>query len=244
MPLKKYQVAVLDPNHERRNRLKTALGAVGDYGDLSQFNSKNNLIEALPGFETLDIAFISFDFPIADFKELVRFNREHGGDTDSCFVLMLQQSQKSKEVIASFSAAGADGFLLEPFSVDEAREISGVAAGLRKERRLVREIASYKAVGRKLVEQVDALATLKRINAPIGVAVRALRESCRMFELLDAESLERAQRIIFEAFDKAKPPPDVMKEIGYAGPSKFVRKRLAERLLSKFGADDGVEKAS
>jgi DNA-binding NarL/FixJ family response regulator len=240
MPLKKYQVAVLDPNNERRNRLKMALGAVGDYGELSQFNSKDSFVDALPAFETLDIAFISFDFPIADFKDLVRINRERGGDSDSCFVLMLQQSQKSKEIVASFSAAGADGFLLEPFSVDEAREISGVAAGLRKERRLIREIASYKSVGRKLVEQVDSLATLKRINAPLGVAIRALRETCGMFETLDSESLERAQRIIFEAFENAKPPPDVMKEIGYAGPSKFVRKRLAERLLAKNASDTGA----
>jgi DNA-binding NarL/FixJ family response regulator len=233
MPLKKYQVAVLDPNNERRNRLKVALGAVGDYGDLSQYNSKDNLIAALPTFETLDITFVSFDYSIGDFKELVRVNRESGGDSDTCFVLMLQQSQKSKEVVAAFSAAGADGFLLEPFSVDEAREISSVAAGLRRERRLLREIASYKSVARKLVEQVDTLATLKQLKAPLGVALRSLRETCRMFDALDGESLERAQRIIFEAFENTQPPPDVVKEIGYAGPSKFVRKRLAERLLAQ-----------
>ena len=238
MALRKYQVSVLAPNNERRNRLKVALGAVGDYGDLSQFNSKESFIEALPNFEVLDIAFISFDFPIADFKDFVRLNRALSKDGDTCFVLMLQGSQKSKETVASFTAAGADGFLLEPFSVDEAREISHVAQGLRKERRLAREIASYKSVAKKLVEQVDNLATLKRLSAPLGVAVRAIRESCRMFDSLEGESLERAQRIIFAAFEEAKAAPNVLKEIQYAGPSKFVRKRMAERLLSSMGAKD------
>lgn len=244
MPLKKYQVAVLDPNNERRNRLKTALGAAGDYGDLSQFNSKASFIEALPNFEVLDIALISFDFPVADFKELVRINRAASKDGDTCFVLMLQGSQKTKEIVAAFTAAGADGFLLEPFSVDEAREISHVAQGLRKERRLTREIASYKSVAKKLVGQIDNLAMLKRVKAPLGVAIREIRESCRMFESLEGESLDRAQRIVFAAFEEAKAAPNVLKEIQYAGPSKFVRKRMAERLLSSVGAKDVGEPPS
>lgn len=238
MALKKYQVAVLDPNNERRNRLKMALAAVGDYGDLSQFNSKADFIEALPNFEVLDIAFISFDFSVADFKELVRFNRSMSKDGDTCFVLMLKELDKTKAIVASFTAAGADGFLLEPFSVDEAREISHVARGLRNERRLVREIASYKSVAKKLVDQVDNLAMLKRLDAPLGVAVRAIRESCQMFESLEGESLERAQRILFAAFEEAKAAPDVLKEIQYGGPSRFVRKRMAERLLAKLGTKD------
>lgn len=241
MALKKYQVAVLDTNNERRNRLKVALGAAGDYGDLSPFNSKDTFIEALPNFEVLDIAFISIDFSVADFKELVRANRAGSKDSDTCFVVMLQQSQKSKETIATFTAAGAEGFLLEPFSVDEAREISHVATGLRAERRLAREIASYQSVARSLVAHFDNLALLKRLNAPLGVAIRAIRESCRMFESLEGESLERAQRIVFAAFEEAPPARNVLLEIEYAGPSKFVRKRMAERLQAKAGAEPPPE---
>lgn len=237
MPLKKYQVAVLDTNNERRNRLKVALGAAGDYGDLSPFNSKDVFIEALPNFEVLDIAFISIDFSVPDFKELVRANRSGSKDTDTCFVVMLQQAQKSKETLATFTAAGADGFLLEPFSVDEAREISHVATGLRTERRLAREIASYQAVAKSLVEQVDNLALLKRLNAPLGVALRAIRQTCGMFDTLEGESLDRAQRVVFAAFEAAPPARNVLEELEYAGPSKFVRKRMAERLAAKVGAE-------
>ena len=232
MALQKYEVLVVDPETERRNRLKQSLIAAGGFGDLLQLTSKEDMLHKLKFITRLDIAFVSIDVSVKDFSDLVKASRD-SKDSDTCFVIVLQESQRTETTIASYTAAGADGFLQEPFSVDAVRDISSVASGLRAERRAARERASIQVLANKMIEHVNTITMLKRLGSPTILATRALKESCKVLETMDPEALARAQDIIASVFEAAPCPPDIMKEIEYAGPSKFVRKRLAERLIAK-----------
>lgn len=241
MALIKYEVLVVDPETERRNRLKQSLIAAGGFNDLLQLAAKDEMLHKLKFLNRTDIAFISFDLGVSSFSELVKASRQ-SKDADSCFVVILQESQKTETSISSFTAVGADGFLLEPFSVDAVREISTVASNLRAERRAARELASYQVLANKMIEHVNAITMLKRLGSPTILASRALKDSCKVLETLEPDALARAHDVIASVFESAPCPPDIMKELEYAGPSKFVRKRLAERLLAKMKDSGAIPK--
>ena len=237
----RFQAVIVDNNTERRMRLKAATGSVSYFEKSYLFNT---LSESEPRFQTepmIDIALLSYEFPeflLASFIEKVKV-APFGLDT--AFVLVLPAKDQHSEIVAKNVIAGADGFLFEPYSVDQLDEIVRIAARVKKERSEARDKAAFDFLLEDLLQVVDRLSYLQSVNQDTESLFRKAREKAKMLHTLNEDRAAIYYDVLIEKTGEAPLPRRIYQE-KYKGASKRVSERMERKLLDKLTHDADDEK--
>lgn len=234
MGTEKYSVWVVDNDMQARMRLKTATSSVATFGQVKLLNTMDEAVKALENSNHVDIVFVARRFGQDVITQFVRKCKETQGGRDSAYVLVLKTDDQDSNTVAQNVLIGADGFLLEPYSVDNLVEIAQLAARVKRERSLEREQTALKFLVDDVIKQIDRVAFIKSCGFDVGRNLKKLKEMCQVFNDLQSESQEVYFEIAIEQFINAPLPP--VPDKNYKGVSERVRKRMEAKLIEEMEA--------
>lgn len=237
--MKKYESIVIDNDMAARMRLKTATTSVPSFGNVRMISTLHEAQSVLSASGHVDVIFISNRFPDREINPFIKSAKETGGGQDSAYILVLKTEDQESNTVAKNVLGGADGCLLEPYSVDQLVEITDLAARVKQERSQERQAAALRFLVQDTMKQLDRVWYLKSCGFDVGINMRKLKDMCKVFETLETESHELYLEIVVDAFEKAPLPAFPVKK--YKGVSDRVKKRMEQKILAELEAEIEAE---
>ena len=235
--LKKYDAFVVDNDMAARMRLKSATTSVPRFGQVKLLSTLEEALSALNvAVASQDVIFISKRFPQDAITPFIANAKQTTAGQDAAYVLVLRTDDQQAESVAKNVLGGTDGFLLEPYSVDQLVEITELAARVRKERSQEREAAALRFLINDVIKQIDRVWFLKASGFDVGRSFKKLKDMCTVFQTLDKETCELYYEIVVNAFEAVPIPQPPAKH--YKGVSDRVRKRMEQKILADMDAED------
>lgn len=232
MPPKEFSFSIchLDPEMSGRMRFKESTIPIHQFNELQQWGSLDEALARMGNGTKYDIVFMSYRFALEEITRFVKEAAATGSGHDAVFVQIIKSNEHGS-ALASNMLAGADGVLLEPFSVDSLFDIANLAMRVKKEKSDARERAALSFMLNDIINQIDRVAFLKSSNMELGKTMPQLRKLCEILRTLDGDSLKVYYEIAIEAFEKAPLPTNLTSKFKrYSGASSRVKKAMEEKL--------------
>lgn len=238
----KYDAMLIDPDIGSRMRLKQATTAVTNFGKVGQVSSLREGFDRLKVGDRCDVFFISHKFELEEITAFVKNAKAITQGQDAAYIVILGGKDQSSSTVAASVMSGFDGFLFEPYSVDNLREITEIAARVRKERARAREEAALRLLISDMMNQIDLLSYLKQTQGESGRAMKKFRESCAMLRTLSPESFELYRGLAIDMFESAPLPKKIFQRKNYSGASSRVKKKMEDKLLAELEKEPAAAK--
>ena len=222
----------VDPDPTQRMRLKQASISIPQFEKMHQLSTLSDCSKFVQGQDPIDIVFLSFRFSHDEVIQFITDSKKSSAFRDAAFVLVLGANDQDSSTIAKNVLLGADGFLFEPYSVENLTEITRLAARVKGERGAARERAAIGFLIKEIGSQLDLLASLRSAGHEAGISVRSFRETCSVLPTLEQTSLHVYYEVAQKFFEDATLPKNLFQKT-YSGSSKRVQKMLEEKLLSE-----------
>lgn len=233
----KYDAMLVDPEIDSRMRLKQATIAVTNFGKVVQVGTLREALAKLTAGERCDVIFISHKCPAKEAIDFVKSAKDSKQGQDAAYINVLGGNDQQAATVASQVISGFDGFLFEPYSVDNLVEITDIAARVRKERTQAREEAAIRMLMADIMNQLDLVAYLKQINGESARAFKKLKDTCAVLQTLTTEARGVYERIAIEMLENAPLPKKVFQRKHYSGASSRVKKKMEDKLLAELEKD-------
>ena len=240
---KKYDSYVVDNDMAARMRLKSATTSVPRFGQVRLINSLEEALASLKNAAAgIDVIFISRRFAQDAITAFIAEAKHITAGQDAAYVLVLRTDDQQADSVAKNVLGGTDGFLLEPYSVDQLVEITELAARVRKERSQEREAAALRFLINDVIKQIDRVWFLKSSGFDVGRSLKKLKDMCKVFDSLDNETRELYFEIVVNAFETVPVPQPPSKQ--YKGVSERVRLRMEKKILADIEAEESEAKGA
>ena len=234
----KFDAVIVDPDLDTRMRLKQCTAAVHQFGKVAQAGALRDAVSKLSSDAT-DVCFISYRFDQSEVTKFISDGKASKGGQDTAYVLVLKSADQSSSTVATNVLAGFDGFLFEPYSVDQLLELTSLADKVRKERGTQREEVAMKFLLSDIINQVDQIAFLKASGIDMGLSIRKLKELCSVLRNLEPASRETYLRVAIDTFENAPIPKKIFQRKIYGGASSRLKKRQEQAILEEIAKDPG-----
>jgi response regulator RpfG family c-di-GMP phosphodiesterase len=238
---KRYDTITIDPDLDSRMRLKQAMSSVYNFGKNFQSQSLDDARSRLGGSEPIDVVFVSSRYSQEDIKNFILKGKETKYGQDCAYVLVLQAKDQHSSSVAQNVMIGTDGFLFEPYSVDQLLEITRLAARVKKERGDARERAAVQLLVQDVINQLDQVAYLRSCSVESANGMKKLKDLCSMFHTLTGEKLDIYYQSAVKAFEEAPIPKAVYQPKKYGGVSSRIKKKLEDKILSELAKSDAAK---
>lgn len=230
MALDRFSAIIVDPEGGNRIRLKQAASAVPEFDKVAQIANLNEALAKLEGSEETNVIFLSNKAFSADIPQFIKNAKGTPHGELATYILILSQSEQADTSYASAMLQGADGFLIEPYSVDALLEITRISAKVRKERLEAREAVAIKFLMQEISDQVNTISELLTVGGQVLRPMRKLRQMCEIFQTLDDATRAKYLSSAVEVFEAAHPP---LPRAAYKGVSSRVKKRLENKIIAQ-----------
>ncbi|MCI5066504.1 hypothetical protein MRY87_12340 [bacterium] len=234
----KYDALIVDADIDRRMRLKSATTSVVQFKKVQLSNKLEEANDRLAGEDTWDVIFLNYSLQQDEIAAFIKAAKEKKSAQDAAFILVLPAKDQESSTVASNVMIGADGFLFEPYSVDQLIEITELAAKVKAERSAGREKAALSFLLNDIMSQIDMIAYLKSVGYDVGRGIKRFRQMCEVFNTLEGESKNVYYEVAVEKFENA-PFPEKIYQKKYKGASKRVKEKMEKKLLAKL--EEGLE---
>jgi CheY-like chemotaxis protein len=238
MAQKKYDIIILDPDAESRMRLRQVTAATGNFGETIMLVDTNDALSKIGMKKQMDIVFISHALPKEEFASFVANAKKLAAGQDCAYVAMMRSENQEPAKIAMLLAQGADGFLVEPYSVDGLSEITNLATRIKRERAGQREELSMRMVLKEVAHLVNMIAVLQALNHPARSQQKKLREMMSTFDNMDEEKRSRYLPLMMESFESAPLPKNIGPKTKYGGASDRIKKKMAEKIVAELSMEE------
>lgn len=233
----KFDALLVDPEIQSRMRLKQATTAVPHFGKVHQVNELREAQGKLAGNERCDVVFISRRFEMETIISFIKTAKSTPQGQDSAYILVLGAKDQDSSTVAASVMSGFDGFLFEPYSVDNLLEITQISARVRKERSQAREEAAMKLLVTDLLNQVDLLSYMKTVKSDPTRVFKKLRETTAVLKTLSPESVDVYYRVALDMFENAPLPTKIFQRKNYGGASSRVKRKMEDKLIAELEKD-------
>ena len=234
-PYQRFDAYLVDSDLDARMRLKQATTSVASFGKVVQASKLKECLDRLKGTDKADVIFISYRFERSEVLSFIAEAKQLQNSQDAAFIFVMQTKDQQSSTIAENVLGGLDGFLFEPYSVDQLVEITALAAKVKKERSQSREEAAHKFLLNDVMNQIDQIAYLKSCSYETGPSLKKLKDMCTVFQALQGDSKEAYFKIVADVFEAAPLPKMVFQRKKYAGASSRVQKRMEKKTLAEMG---------
>lgn len=228
----KYDAILVDPDIQSRMRLKQATTAVTNFGKVHQLSELREAQQKLGGSEKADVVFISKKHEMESILNFIKLAKGLPQGQDAAYILVLGAKDQDTSTVASSVMSGFDGFLFEPYSVDNLLEITQISARVKRERSKAREEAAMKMLMTDLMNQIDLLAYLRSCKSDPGRVLKKFKETTTVLRTLSPESFDLYQTVAIDMFENAPLPTKVFQKRAYGGASSRVKKKMEDKLIA------------
>jgi DNA-binding NarL/FixJ family response regulator len=236
-PKHSFDAIITDPDLDTRMRLKQASASVHQFGKVFQASSLRDAQSRLASGETIDVCFLSYRFDQMEVTQFIKDAKGTKGGQDTAYILVLKSKDQQSSTVATNVIAGFDGFLFEPYSVDQLVELTALAARVRKERAGEREAAALRFLLNDIMNQVDQIAYLKAAGFDMGPSMKKFKEMCSVLQTLEPESKIIYYNLAIDLFEQAPLPKKIFQRKIYGGASSRVKKRQEKAILEQIGIE-------
>ncbi len=230
----KYTALIVDSDPTSRMRLKQATLPLPKFGSTSVASTIMEGLKRLgDGLSPVDIVFISHRFPQEESRDFITKGKETPGGEDSAYVSVMTNEGGNASNIATSLMSGFDGFLKEPYSVDDLDNTTILSTKIKKERSGAREKKAIQVIIQDLIAQIDKVAYIRSCQLEPGKAMKKLVQMSGIFHTMSEESRLVFYECAIEAFENAPVNSFAGNMKQYKGASSRIKKALAEKLLAE-----------
>ena len=230
----KINALLINPDLEARMRLKQATTVVPSFGSVWQISTLNEANSRLNGSDRCDVAFIAYNrFAKDEVVSFIANSKKTKQGQDTTYILILGTAEQGSSIVAQNVMIGADGFLLEPYSVEALQDLVQLSVRVKKERSVARESAALRFLISDIMNQLDLVAYTMASGVKVSRSMKRLSELCTVLGTLQAQSLELYNKLVVEMFENAPLPKKAPPAKQYTGASTRVKKKLEEKMLNE-----------
>ncbi|MCB0324859.1 MAG: hypothetical protein KDD69_14850 [Bdellovibrionales bacterium] len=222
----RFNILIIDPDSGSRGNLKQAALALTQFHKVYATATLKEAIGKTDAPESIDVLFISYRFDAEDIAAFIDQAKQTKRGKDWAYCAVLKASEQKNDVIAGSVIGGIDGFLFEPFSADNLREIAEVTAKVKLQNELKRKQAAMQVLLKEISAHLDAVAFYKKRGRDPRAAMRKLAEAASSLEKFKGNTFAAYVEAATEYFGNVPPPISE-----YTGASQRVRARMEERML-------------
>ena len=211
---------IINPDLESRIRLRQAMNYVPEFRIVKVVSTLAEALERLFAGERFGSLFISTLFGRSIVTEFMTKSRETPGGKGCACILTLSGSAKAGE-IAEDLCNGADGFLVEPFSVDSLQKIHRIAVRVKRQYMAARQRQGIRLLLQEAADGIDHHAfTLSRFpDAQCPGSLAKIRRSLEQIAACAEEAYVDALEDFFTGINRPRQP-------AYRGASARLRKKF------------------
>ena len=211
--------------------MKDAMRSVAAFAGVGSAASLTEAVETIKSGSTVDVVFLSQRLDSDESLNFIARAKTLANSRDAAFVVLVS-SASERSNMARQMVAGADGFLVEPYSVDQLVQITHLAERVRCERRDARFEKAAELLLSELIDQVDQLAILRKSGRAGNISQQIFLDTCSVLKTLEPVLQEQYLRLAVERFSGiAKPRTLQLRGNSYTGASERVRKKFAARAI-------------
>ncbi len=241
----KFDAYIVDPELDSRMRLKTATTAVHNFGKVHQLGTLREAVQRLGTSDRCDVMFVSHRFDKSEIQTFVRDAKKTQQGQDTAYILMLNIGKNDAATVATNVMMGVDGFLFEPYSVDQLLEITLLAQRVKKERSNAREKAAMQFLITDVITQIDLIAYLKSCGYEVSASLKKFKEMCSVLTRLEGDSINTYYEVAIKMFEEAPLPTKIVQtQKKYGGASSRVKKKLGDKVAAELEKDAASKKAA
>ncbi len=230
----KFNSIIADPDVQTRMRLKQATSSVGQFGEVYQSTTLGEASAKIEQEKHWDVVFISNKFTEGEVTDFILRAKQHKGGQDAAFIRVLKSKDQQNSTIAAGMLQGIDGFLFEPYSVDQLVDITTLSAKIKSERSDTRQKLAMELILSDVIKQLDLVAFLKSAGFEVTRSATRLKDMCLSLQgASSGEMLEVYHEIAIKNFGEAPLPKPMFQAKQYAGVSSRVKKKMEEKLIQE-----------
>ncbi len=212
-----------------RNVLRQALHGSDVYNRVVTASSFGEALRDVNGMShNIDVVFVSAVFGDLNAQAFFGSLKKVKAAKGAAFILVFRGDESFASTLANNLIAGADGFLIAPFSVQGVSETSAIAAMVKRRNADHRLAAASGVVVESMLNEIDKRAAQKAAGKEPKKISKNLLEANAQFKAVAGESMSTFYETVEDRTSKRNPlkPSD---ESGYQGASERVRKKLTEK---------------
>jgi response regulator RpfG family c-di-GMP phosphodiesterase len=222
----RFNILVVDPDGASRNKLKQAAMALTTFNKVHIASSLDEALGKAATGESIDVLVLSYRFKEEDISSFVSNAKQSAAGKDWAYITVLKANDQRNEVIADSVISGIDGFLFEPYSADNLREMAEITAKVKSQNEQNRKRAAMMMIVKDISEHLDAVSFYRSQSRDASSAMKKLRDACKRLEKFDQAGRAAYVDVAINFFGNVPPPMNTR----YNGVSVRVKKRLTARV--------------
>lgn len=222
---------ILDPDPESRNRLKQMAMVLPVVASGRVAFNVSEALRMLGEAHPVDIVFFSQAVPNG--PEFVREAKKTTRGKDCAYVIVKRRKGEAGAEAAQSVLEGVDGFIAEPFSVEDLTRVTDLALRMKVVQLGMREEAAMRVILEDSMEQVDKIALSRMRGEETVSGLKKLASLCAKLTQFSSFSLEKYFKLAKSAFVEATPPSESIELQAYGGVSKRVQQAIERRTAKK-----------
>lgn len=238
MPLR-FDALIVDKELSSRMNLRQTTAALPDFHHISMANSISSALDTLKMDQNCDIIIFKPNFSEKENADFIQRCKTTKNGNGCALILVLKPNQQNVGGIAKNFANGADGFLPEPYSVENLHSVFEIAGKLKKQKLEQRAKLAMEIVLKEATEIFDSVAytsggeldsAKRREFQKVGSNLRELAQT-------DFTSYEA---MLISRFENIAPPP--VTDPKYSGASERIRLKALKEIEKAKAAQPEVKK--
>jgi response regulator RpfG family c-di-GMP phosphodiesterase len=226
---------LVDNDIDSRMRLRHAVSTVQAFGEAVQVNNLEDARLRLDCAATkFDVVFLSYEFPREQLSKLISDGKSLKCGRDAAYVMLFAGNEDRNKSIAEGLLAGTDGFLFEPFSIDQLVDVTKLAAKIKLQRAAARQMLSLDFIVKDFVRLIDVYSRLTMMGCDASKARARVERMSNTVKSFEPEAQEAFLQALVEMFMLQPTPDPIFQRFKKEGiRSMRLRMRLAENLTEK-----------
>ncbi len=229
----RFNLLIVDPDTASRGMLKQVALSLTTFNKTYNCNNLEEALDRGKTGEAVDIIILSYRFNIDDISNFIKEAKKTPKGEDWAFIAVQKNASKENSNIANSVVMGIDGFLFEPYSADNMREMAEITSKIKKVSSDRRKLAAMKMILNEIAQHLDAVSFYKSQGKDTAVASKKLKEACDKITKYKDEFFEMYIEVMTNVFGNMAPPATS----SYIGASTRVKKKLEEQRLAKLSSE-------
>jgi response regulator RpfG family c-di-GMP phosphodiesterase len=223
----RFNILIVDPDTSSRGRLKQVAMSLTTFNKVYVCNNLAEGLEKSKLGEQIDVVVLSYSFGINEVATFVKEAKSSPKGQEWAYVSVLKSASEQHDTIANHVVIGIDGFLFEPYSADNLKEMAEVTAKIKKLNSDKRKLAAMKMLLKEIAKHIDAVSFYKSQKKEVPSATKKLHDACEKLKKYREEYYEIYLEAMIDVFQKMTPPQNNL----YTGVSLRVKQKLEQKRL-------------
>jgi response regulator RpfG family c-di-GMP phosphodiesterase len=225
----RFNILIVDPDPKSRATLKDAALSLTTFKKVLFSKKLEEALEVASGEDQIDVIILSYRLNIEEISDFIKEVKQTSHGKHWAFITVLKSSDQQNEVIAENMLHGVDGFLFEPYSADNLREMAEVTAKVKFKNEQARLKGALEIYLREVSTHLDAVAFYAAQKRPSEIAKKKFTESCTKLIKFTKDHWDMYTDVVSDIFTNTLPPEGTQ----YQGVSRRIRERMKAKTMNE-----------